>query len=222
MAYRQTERTTQRLAAARQRLVGAALELIAAAGWDAASVVAVTDRAGLATGTLYRHFGSKDELFAEVFRHAAGRELAHVTDATAAPGQAADRLERGLRTFADRALRGRRLAHALLTEPAGQAVEAERLRYRQGYRTVFRDVLDAAVAAGELPPHDTGVVAAAITGAMGEVLVGPLAPVPDAGPTAAASRVDSLVALVRRSLPQHGDQQAPQGDKHAPPAPPHD
>lgn len=207
MAYRETERTTQRRAAVRARLLDAALGLVAEAGWEAASVVAVTERAGLATGTLYRHFDSKDALCAEVFRRAAGRELEQVLRATAASGTAADRLERGLRTFADRALRGRRLAHALLTEPAGETVESERLAYRAGYRAVFRDVLDEAVTAGEVPAHDTDVVAAAVTGAMGEVLVGPLAPLPDAhNPTAAQARVEALVALVRRCLPQHDRQ----------------
>ena len=49
----------------------AAEDLINEGGYGAASVVAVARRAGVATGTLYYHFGSKEELFVEVFRVAA-------------------------------------------------------------------------------------------------------------------------------------------------------
>jgi hypothetical protein len=39
-------------------------------------VQAITDRLGVAAGALYRHFPSKVELFVEVFREAASRDLA--------------------------------------------------------------------------------------------------------------------------------------------------
>ena len=68
-----------------------------------ASVAAVAARAGVATGTVYRHFPSKSELFAEVFRRASQREVdAVVAAAAAATGAAADR--RAVETFARRAL----------------------------------------------------------------------------------------------------------------------
>ena len=37
-------------------------------------MVAIADRAGVAAGTLYRHFASKEELFVELFRSVCGRE----------------------------------------------------------------------------------------------------------------------------------------------------
>jgi AcrR family transcriptional regulator len=57
--YRPTERTRARLAAARERIVDAALAQLAAGGYASASVVAVARRAGVATGSVYRHFPSK-------------------------------------------------------------------------------------------------------------------------------------------------------------------
>src|SRR5918998_4844477 len=80
MAYRATERTRARLAAVRERIVLAAHDQLADGGYASASVVAVARRAGVATGTVYRHFPSKGELFAEVFRAAAGAELALVAE----------------------------------------------------------------------------------------------------------------------------------------------
>ena len=76
--------------------------------------------------------------------------------------------------FARRALAGPVLAYALLAEPVDPAVEAERLRFRIGYRDAFARVLDDGARAGELRPHDTRTVAAALVGALGEALVGPL------------------------------------------------
>jgi AcrR family transcriptional regulator len=166
--YRPTERTRARLAAARERIVAAALDQLAEGGYASASVVAVARRAGVATGTVYRHFPSKADLFAEVFRRAAQHEV----DAVAASGSLGEAVE----TFARRALAGRRLAWALLAEPVDPVVEAERLAYRRAYRDAFS-------------PHVADeLTAAALVGAVGEVLVGPLSP------TSADLDTDALVA----------------------------
>ena len=58
----------------RDRLLAAAKELIEDGGYAAASVIAIAERAGVAAGTLYRHFASKEELFVEVFRSVCARE----------------------------------------------------------------------------------------------------------------------------------------------------
>src|SRR5262247_3217226 len=70
-------------AATRARLVSAARELLEEGGYAAASVQAVADRAGVSAGALYRHFSSKAEMFVEVFRDAAKRDLAAVAEAAA-------------------------------------------------------------------------------------------------------------------------------------------
>ncbi len=51
---------------------------------------------------------------------------------------AAARIAAAVETFARRALRGRRLAWALIAEPVDPAVEAERLVFRRAYRDVVR------------------------------------------------------------------------------------
>ena len=74
-------------AAARERVVDAAHELIAEGGFREAHVAAVADRADVATGTVYRHFASKADLFAEVFRRASQRELDVVIEVSADDGR---------------------------------------------------------------------------------------------------------------------------------------
>jgi AcrR family transcriptional regulator len=175
MPYRPTERTEARKLATREAIVGAALAQVSAGGYVSASVQAVAERAGVAVGTVYRHFPSKSELFAEVFRRASERELAVVVEVSAADGRpAAERVTAAVEAFCRRALAGPVLAYSLIAEPVDPAVESERLRLRVGYRDAFARVLDDGVAVGELWPHDTRTVAAALVGALGEALVGPL------------------------------------------------
>jgi AcrR family transcriptional regulator len=175
MPYRPTERTEARRAATRERIVAAALEQVGVGGYASAGVQAVAARAGVAVGTVYRHFPSKGDLFAEAFRRASQRELDVVVDVSAPDGRSArERVAAAVEAFARRALAGPVMAYALLAEPVDPAVEAERLRFRTGYRDAFARVLEDGVRDGELRPHDTRTVAAALVGALGEALVGPL------------------------------------------------
>ena len=201
MPYRPTERTEARRAATRERIVRAAHGLIARGGYREAQVAEVAAGAGVATGSVYRHFPSKADLFAEVFRRASQREVdATRAAAQAAGGPASQRLAAAVETFARRALRGRRLAWALLAEPVDPAVEVERLAFRRAYAAGFAEVLREGVAAGELAPQNVELTAAALVGALGEALVGPLSPVADE--TDADALVADLVTFCLRAVTQ--------------------
>jgi AcrR family transcriptional regulator len=176
MPYRSTPRTEAKREEARERIVQAAHDLIASGGYRAASVVAVADRAGVATGSVYRHFPSKADLFAEVFRRASQREVDAMAEVHAGPGSVAQRLATGVGRWARRALKARRLAWALLAEPVDPAVEAERLHFRRAYRDQMAGLIAEGVERGELPEQDPELTAAALVGAIGESLVGPLSP----------------------------------------------
>jgi hypothetical protein len=103
--------------------------------------------------------------------------MAVFADVTAGSGgSAAERVAAAVETFARRALAGPTRAYALIAEPVDPAVETERLLFRRGYQEVLASVLREGVASGELRPHDSETVAAALVGAIGESLVGPLAP----------------------------------------------
>jgi AcrR family transcriptional regulator len=162
----------------RERLLAVARALIEEGGYGAATVAAIAERAGVAAGTLYRHFPSKEELFLEVFRDVcSGEERAMRAAADNAGPGAVDRLEAVLTTFARRALGNRPLAWALLAEPVDPVVDAERLAYRERYAALVAAELRAAVAAGEIPAQDVAFTAAALVGGCGEALVGPLSSV---------------------------------------------
>lgn len=187
MPYRRTPRVEAHLRASRDRILAAALALVAEHGYAGCSVAAVARRAGMATGSVYRHFPAKADLVAEVFRSASQREVDAFARAASLEGSAAEGVAAVIETFAGRALRAPRLAYALLAEPADPAVDAERLVFRRAYAAVIARIVARGVAAGELPPQDVGVSAAALVGAIGEALVGPLAAGAVAGPPAAST-----------------------------------
>jgi len=201
MPYRPTERTEQRKAEVRERILAAAMDQLAEGGYASASIQAVATRAQVATGTVYRHFPSKSDLFAEVFRQASQREMDVFAEATADDGRSAsERIAAATEAFARRAMAAPTRAYALIAEPVDPAVEAERLIFRRGYRDVLVQVLEQGVERGEFELHDKETTAAALVGAIGETLVGPLAA--DRNGDEHTALVAAVVDFATRALPR--------------------
>jgi AcrR family transcriptional regulator len=185
--------------ATRERLLGAAVELLEEGGYAAASVAAIAARSGVAAGALYRHFPSKAELFVEVFRRMAEQELASLYEASAGPDSATEKLDAIVREFMSGALAQPRLAWALGYEPVDPLVDAERLAYRQTYRERLADLLRIGIASGEIPEQDADLTAAALIGAISEALVSPLSPVAGED-TRLEELIGSLSSFCRRAI----------------------
>lgn len=194
MAYRRTAEVQARLDAQRERILTAAVDLVRTAGYAACTVAAVAARAGIASGTVYNHFAGKTELLAEVFRAVVTREVDAVRGAVAAGGSASERTAAVVETFALRALKSPRLAYALLAEPVDAVVDGLRLEFRIAFRDIIAASIAQGVRANELPPQDADVVAAALVGAIGEALVGPLAGSDD------PATVPTLITFALRAL----------------------
>ena len=194
MVYRATPAASARLEAKRARILSAARARVAQAGFAGLRVSEVATAAEVATGTLYRYFPSKGALCVEVFRQVSGGEVAHLESLGPHADPAAG-LAAVVTAFAQRALQRPRLAYALLAEPLSPELEAERLRYRRAYASVFARLVRAGVTAGHFPEQDPALSAAWVVGALGEALTGPLAAdAPD------ASLCPDLCALALRSL----------------------
>jgi AcrR family transcriptional regulator len=183
----------------RTRLLRAGGEVLETGGYAAASVAAIAERAGVATGTLYRHFPSKADLFVELFRAIGDAELTAMQEAAGPTRTAAAELEAVIATFAGRAMSRPRLAWALVYEPLDPLVDAERVRYRRAYAQRMSSFLRERVDSGELPDQDPDTTAAALIGGIVEALVSPLSPVAggNADPDAV---IVALTAFCRRAV----------------------
>jgi len=130
--------------ATRQRLLRAALELFTANGFRATTTPEIAERAGVAEGTIYRHFSGKEQLLNEVYR-AAHRWAAGLVADTEGTSPAQERLQR----------LGRRLLEGAERDPAATRMlllaRDERYldeRSRDAARE-FRYALQQVVAAGK-------------------------------------------------------------------------
>src|ERR1700751_4343801 len=81
MAYRRTERVIARLAARQDAIIAAARALASESGMGAVQIVPVAERAGIAAGTVYRYFPSKEELLTALVTATAEREIADIRSA---------------------------------------------------------------------------------------------------------------------------------------------
>ncbi|MEH6562134.1 MAG: TetR/AcrR family transcriptional regulator [Marinobacter sp.] len=176
MPYRETEKMRLRKAAARQRIAECTYQCVAQGGFRNAKITRIAQLAGVATGTIYRHFESKEDLFAEIFRLATQREIDKVTEALAAPGNTNERLENALRQFAERALKGPVMAWSLIAEPVDPKVEEERLAYRKAYADLFEQAIREGIEEGCIPDQNARQSSTCLVGAIAESLVGPLSP----------------------------------------------
>jgi AcrR family transcriptional regulator len=155
-------------AANREAILTAAREVFSDIGYGAASVRDIVRRTGLASGTFYNYFPDKESVLRALVDDIAVGARARVRAARAAATTLEAFVADGFRAyFAFLAedphtvrliSRNAGTIRTLFDEPALGAGIVE-----------LREDLDAGIAAGTLPPHDTGLMAAAMVGAAVEV-----------------------------------------------------
>ena len=164
-------------------------------------MVAVARRAGVATGSVYRHFPSKGDLFAEVVparrRSARSTSLVELDrrragDASGSPAW--------VEAFVRRALAEPVRAYALIAEPVDPAVEAERLTFRRAYADLFARALRDGIACRRAPARTPTSPPPAIVGALAEALLGPLAAPRRRTPTRSSPACSPSSCPIRRAL----------------------
>lgn len=205
MVYRETEKMRNRKAEARRRILECTYSCVADAGFRSAQITRIAACAGVATGTIYRHFESKEHLFAEIFRIATQREVDKVAEALATEGNADARLETALRQFANRALRAPVMAWSLIAEPVDPKVEEERLKFRRAYAELFEQAIREGIEENSVPYQDARQSSTCLVGAIAESLVGPLSPAQTGTAETAMTNdhdplVDSIICFCMQGL----------------------
>jgi AcrR family transcriptional regulator len=131
----------------RQRLLRAALELYTSIGFRATTTPAIAAKAGVAEGTIYRHFTSKEHLLNEVYRGAQKWAVSVVKDIeeTEKGLKAPDRLARLARRFFEAADRDPAALRMLLLVREDRNLDE---KSREAARE-FREALQQIVASGK-------------------------------------------------------------------------
>ena len=85
--------------ATRSALIDVATDLFATGGYEATSIPAVLEAAGVSRGALYHHFESKEALFEAVLRSVEARVMAQVAASARSATDPLDGLRRGCAAF---------------------------------------------------------------------------------------------------------------------------
>ncbi|MEU6868642.1 TetR/AcrR family transcriptional regulator [Streptomyces sp. NPDC046876] len=157
--------------ATRQKLYEAAVTLIAEQGFSATTVDEIAERAGVAKGTVYYNFASKNELFEELLRHGVGlltASLRAAAESTEASGgsrvEALDAMIRAGLVFIDRYPAFTQLYVAELWR-TNRTWQSTLMVVRQEAVAVVETVLREGVERGELSAEiDVPLTAAALVG----------------------------------------------------------
>ena len=119
----------ERRAARRQRMLGAALTILAERGYNDTSVDQVVAQARTSKTTFYEFFQSKEDCVRELLVSEGGSLIHTVISAAAQGAGHRDRMRRGIRAFVHSCAGQRELARVLLVESVGVSVRIEEVRH---------------------------------------------------------------------------------------------
>lgn len=135
----------------RQRLLRAALELYTSEGFRGTTTPMIAARAGVAEGSIYRHFRGKEALFNATRRHALDWALGVVEDVTAGRHPARDALTRIGRRLAEAAARDAPAVRMVLAPPPDAPSPDELVTSRdQAFGSALQGIMAGAKSNGEV------------------------------------------------------------------------
>ncbi len=152
-----------------EQILRAAAAVFRRDGFAGASVRAITEAAGCATGTFYLYFPSKDDCFLALVERLYQLVLARVVTARAGAATTPTKLWQSIGAALEVLAEERDLAHVVLVQGpgTGPVFRSRLVRIRQTFaELVAEDLVESGVGAWE-----AACAARALTGALGEVLI---------------------------------------------------
>jgi AcrR family transcriptional regulator len=179
MPYRRTDAIARRLAVKREEIIMAAGAAAAEGGMAALQIAPVAQRAGIAAGTVYRYFPAKSDLVAALIAATAERDTAAIRKAASAAPGPLSALAMAIAVYAAGLAAQKRLAWAIIGEPADPEIDDARRAYRATLSKELQAWLIPAMQARHLPDQNVSLSASALLGALIEGMIGPLAAIPE-------------------------------------------
>jgi AcrR family transcriptional regulator len=202
---KKADRRLDRGRATRDQLVAVAVDLFAARGFEATSIEAVLEQAGVSRGSLYHHFASKQLLFEAVVDAVEARVGGEIMAAVQAAGTADPVGVLGAAFLAWVRLAADPVVRRILLIDAPAVVGWRRWREieEQYGLGMIRAVVQAAADEGRLPPSQVDAFSHVLLAAVNELAL--LVALADDVPAAQASAETAVDELLRRLLPQPHD-----------------
>ncbi len=144
----------------RERLVRAALELFTAQGYHDTTTPQISKKAGVAEGTIYRHFHGKQHLLNELYRGAARWAGALVKDADALQVGPREKLAELGRGLVAGAAREPAVARLFFIQRHGELLDDESRKTARDFRLALESLVAQGKADGSVKPGAAEVWAA--------------------------------------------------------------
>lgn len=199
MAYQRTKKVEQRLAARENAILDAARQVFAERGYHGSTMRDIAAAAGVATGTLYLYFPSKEALYEALLGRLTQMVLSAIVAARGGRPDVLSKLEASISAAVTVFSANADLARIVLVQAASADPNFED-RLTQVHRTLagfVRQDLDEAIAAGRLAPLDTEVAALAWVGTFYEVIMSWLR---DGRPDPLESSISTLISYNLRAI----------------------
>jgi AcrR family transcriptional regulator len=133
----------------RERLVRAALELFTTQGYHASTTPQIAARAGIAEGTIYRHFDSKEQLLNEIYK-AAVRLLIKPVRESAQSSSCRERLFQVAESWLELARRSPPLIKLIFGSDINGLLDAKSRDTRREFRLELEKVIATGKSGGEI------------------------------------------------------------------------
>ena len=134
----------------RQRLVRAALELFTTQGYHVTTTPQIAKKAGVAEGTIYKHFRSKEQLLNEIYRGAARWATKLVKEADVTKRGAREKLAELGRGLASGAAREPAVARMFFLDRHGDLLDEESHKVARSFRLALESLIAQGKAEGSV------------------------------------------------------------------------
>ena len=157
----------------KERILDAALEVIARRGYSAAGVQEIVDLSETSKGSFYFHFPSKEQMVMALVERMSDKLVNKVRESVKNEPtplhRVAGSIDALMATFAHQ----HKVAQVLLLSIVGngKAVDKKFLPIRERFSALIREELNAAMEAGQIQPMDTQLVARVWVGGLHEVIL---------------------------------------------------
>ncbi|MSQ21880.1 MAG: TetR/AcrR family transcriptional regulator [Dehalococcoidia bacterium] len=158
---------------ARERILDAAVEVLAQRGYSAAGVQEIVDLSCTSKGSFYFHFQSKEKMVMVLVDRMSEKLVNKIHDAIRRQPTPVHRVAGGIEVLMSTFARQRKVAQVLLLNIMGhgKAVDKKFLPMRDRFAGLIQQELDAAVAQGQIAPQDTVLLSRMWVGSLQEVVL---------------------------------------------------
>lgn len=152
---------------AREAVIEAARDLFVERDYDRVSIGEILERSGVSRGALYHHFATKLDLFVAVYKASETRVIGQLAERMAGSSSPFEALLDGARAYLRLCETDEEFRRIGLTQSrAVLGWERWRTAASELGIAVVLALVNAAIEAGELPPHDPETVAQILLGAL--------------------------------------------------------